>query len=609
MKNSKKLILVMVSIIGVIALLVGSIAYYRIVVNGSIKGSTGNAVFVLRDSDNSVWNNKVIDLGKINPGDSGEFTVAMDASGSKVDMYATLEIERTNLPTNLKFYTTSDHKSELHKYYSFLETKSQTETLTIYWYWNPYIDDIEDNKFINVSNLEANIRVSAVQISEYAMMTNGYNSNSSANGGTKFWNNTYKPYIRTITFGNDLSNLPSNCTEENLCWDISFYTSNKKVYGYLIDSGLTVSEADSSTSTTVEKTLYNLYIVSEAPIFARGDSSNIFKDFTNLVTIDFNNNFNTSKVTGMYTMFYNCSSLTSLDLSSFNTSNVASMNEMFYGCSSLTSLNLSSFNTSNVITMQQMFSGCSSLTNLDLSSFNTSNVETMDVFYGCSSLTSLNLSSFNTSNVTSMNQMFYGCSSLTNLDLSGFNTSNVTGMYHMFSQCSSLISLNLSNFNTSNVTGMYHMFYNCSSLTSLDISNFNTSKVTNMGAMFYGCSSLTDLDLSSFNTSNVTNMSGMFSECSSLTSLDLNGFNTSNVTKFGDDYSKGMFYNCSKLTTTINITNANVTANNYKYMFSGAATDPNAKITVNYIADASTLVDSMIATKSSNSNVVKGSQI
>ena len=129
--------------------MVGSIAYYRIVVKGSIKGSTGNAVFVLRDSDNSVWNNKVIDLGKINPGDSGEFTVTMDASGSTVDMYATLEIERTNLPTNLKFYTTSDHKSELHKYYSFLENNgTNSETLTIYWYWNLYMVNVEDKKIL-----------------------------------------------------------------------------------------------------------------------------------------------------------------------------------------------------------------------------------------------------------------------------------------------------------------------------------------------------------------------------------------------------------------------------------------------------------------------------
>ena len=174
MKNKYKIILIICVIIGICSILVGSIAYYRIVVEGSIKGSTGNAVFVLKDENSNVWNNKEINLGKVNPGDSGEFTVTMDASGSTVDMYATLELDRGNLPTNLKFYTTSDHKSELHKYYSFLEKSgTNSETLTIYWYWNPYIDDIEDSKFINKESIEANIRVSAVQISEYAMMKKG----------------------------------------------------------------------------------------------------------------------------------------------------------------------------------------------------------------------------------------------------------------------------------------------------------------------------------------------------------------------------------------------------------------------------------------------------
>ena len=570
MKNSRKIILVMLSIMGLIALLVGSIAYYRIVVNGSIKGSTGNAVFVLRDSDNSVWNNKVIDLGKINPGDSGEFTVTMDASGSTVDMYATLEIERTNLPTNLKFYTTSDHKSELHKYYSFLEKNgTNSETLTIYWYWNPYISDEEDNKFINVSNLEANIRVSAVQISEYAMMKNGYN------GSSAFWISTYRPYVRTITFGNDLSNLPSSCTEENLCWDISYSsTQKKKVYGYLIDSGLTIEETDSSTSTTVNKSLYNLYIVSEAPIFVPTNSSNIFsfykyensKYISNLISINFNNNFNTSKVTNMSNMFDGCSSLTNLDLSSFNTSKATSMSYMFYGCSSLTNLDLSNFNTSNVAIMNYMFYSCSSLTNLDLSNFNTSKV-------------------------TDMSSMFQNCSSLTSLDLSNFNTSNVTNMESMFYSCSSLTNLDLSNFNTSNVTNMYYMFCDCSSLTSLDISNFNTSNVTNMSQMFQSCTSLTNLDLSSFNTSNVTNMYSMFGNCSSLTSLDISNFNTSNVTNMSQ-----MFYGCSSLTTTINIMNAGTTS--YSSMFGRALSDTNAYVILGYTSDTQTIAEAMKATAS-----------
>ena len=538
MKFSKKIIIVLLFVIGIAGLLVGSIAYYRIVVNGSITGSTGNAVFVLRDTEaGESWNNKVISLGQINPGDSGSFDVVMDASGSTVDMYATLNIDRgsgdTELPTNLKFYTTSDHKSELHKYYSFLE-KSGTnkEILTIYWYWNSYISDEEDNKYVNKS-FSANITVNAVQISEYATMKNGYSSSSSANGGTEFWNNNYNPYIRTITFGNDLSNLPSTCTEENLCWDISEDPNqNKKVYGYLVDTGL----KDSIDNT---KTLYNLYIVSEAPIFAPSSCYSIFsfykyennKDISNLIRINFNDNFNTSNVTMMDSMFWRCSSLTNLDLNSFNTSKVIGMHWMFYCCESLTSLDLSSFNTSNV---------------------------------------------------TDISSMFWKCESLINLDLSNFNTSNVTDMSGMLGRCESLINLDLSNFNTSNVTDMSTMFYMCSSLTSLDLSSFNTSNVTDMQGMFENCSSLEKLNLSNFNTSKVV----LYCK---------NGF--------------GMFECCRKLQTEITIMNPNVTEENYKKMFSDAATDPNAKIIVNYTSETETLVDNMIATKSSNSNVIKGTKL
>ena len=605
MKNKYKIILIICVIIGICSILVGSIAYYRIIVEGSIKASTGNAVFVLKDENSNVWNNKEINLGKVNPGDSGEFTVTMDASGSTVDMYATLELDRGTLPTNLKFYTTSDHKSELHKYYSFLEQNgTNSETLTIYWYWNPYIDDIEDSKFINKESIEAKIRVSAVQISEYAMMKNGSSTSSSANDGTEFWNNTYKKYIRTITFGNDLSNLPSECTEENFCWDISYSSSqNKKVYGYLIDSGLTIEETDTSTSTTTTKTLYNLYIVSEAPIFAPISCYKIFSYFSNLKNINFNNNFNTSKVTNMNGMFEYCSSLITLDISSFNTSNVTYMYGIFYNCSSLTSLDLSNFNTSKVTNMTDMFNRCAVLTSLELNSFNTSKVTTMySMFSDCKSLVDLNLSNFNTANVTDMYSMFSYCSSLTSLNVSSFNASKVTDMRYMFNSCSSLTSLDLSNFNTVNVTNMKYMFYNCSSLASLDLSNFNTSKVTDMYDMFFACSSLTSLDLSNFNTVNVTNMGTMFSDCRSLMSLDLSSFNTFNVTNM-----RGIFQDCPKITTTLNIMNPNMTS--YGYIINRTATADGALVTLNYTADTSSLVDSIISSASSTEHVVKGKQI
>ena len=54
-------------------------------------------------------------------------------------------------------------------------------------------------------------------------------------------------------------------------------------------------------------------------------------------------------------MFYQCSSLTSLNLSNFNTNNVNNRYAMFSECSSLTSLNLSNFNTNNVTNMSGMF--------------------------------------------------------------------------------------------------------------------------------------------------------------------------------------------------------------------------------------------------------------
>ena len=60
-------------------------------------------------------------------------------------------------------------------------------------------------------------------------------------------------------------------------------------------------------------------------------------------------------------MFYGCSSLKSIDLSSFNTTNVKDMSGMFWGCSSLESIDLSSFNTTNVNDMSCMFYRCSSL--------------------------------------------------------------------------------------------------------------------------------------------------------------------------------------------------------------------------------------------------------
>ena len=76
---------------------------------------------------------------------------------------------------------------------------------------------------------------------------------------------------------------------------------------------------------------------------------------------------NTTEVTDMYSMFRECKSLKTVDVSKFNTAKVTSMAYMFYNCSGLTNLDVSSFNIANVKNSTEMFSGCSGLTNFSIS--------------------------------------------------------------------------------------------------------------------------------------------------------------------------------------------------------------------------------------------------
>ncbi len=121
--------------------------------------------------------------------------------------------------------------------------------------------------------------------------------------------------------------------------------------------------------------------------------------------------------------------------------------------------------------MFSMFYGCNSLTSLDLSNFNTSKVTNMSyMFYDCNSLTSLDLSNFDTSNITNMFSMFYDCSSLTLLDLSNFDTSKVTDMSYMFSRCNSITTIK-GVIDMKSCTGYYDMFHNCTKLKGVQIKN------------------------------------------------------------------------------------------------------------------------------------------
>ena len=252
-----------------------------------------------------------------------------------------------------------------------------------------------------------------------------------------------------------------------------------------------------------------------APGWYDGSNANIIKK------VIFDASFANARPTSCYRWFDGCDELTTIEgIEYLNTENVTNMSEMFYNCSALTTLDVSNFDTKNVTNMSSMFYDCSALTTLDVSNFDTQNVTDMSYMFAvCEAFTTLDLSNFDTKNVTDMSCMFYDCSALTTLDIANFDTKNVTNMKGMFTNCSALTTLDLSSFDTQNVTDMNSMFWRCSALTTLDVSNFDTQNVTNMSGMFAVCEALTTLDLSNFDTQNVKDMSGMFYGCKALTTI------------------------------------------------------------------------------------------
>ena len=235
------------------------------------------------------------------------------------------------------------------------------------------------------------------------------------------------------------------------------------------------------------------------PAFANARPTNCYAWFNgceNLTNIEGIEYLNTSQVTDMHNMFYNCYHLQTTDFSGFDTRKVKDMSYMFHNCGSLKSLDISNFNTSEVTDMRGMFESCIGLTSLDLSHLNTSKVSVMaSMFQSCINLLSVNLSGWDTRNVKSMTGMFKRCLSLKTLDLSGFDTREKTcTMGDMFKVCKELTTIFVSDkfaVGTGD-TGDGTMFQGCNKLkganaldennpqTGIDNANYKTGYFTKL---------------------------------------------------------------------------------------------------------------------------------
>ena len=134
--------------------------------------------------------------------------------------------------------------------------------------------------------------------------------------------------------------------------------------------------------------------------------------YASVTKVVFDPSFADARPTTTSAWFYGMQILRSIEgLENLNTSEVSNMAYMFYDCNELTSLDLSSFNTANVTGMSHMFDRCVYLTSIDLSGFNTARVEAMDyMFNACISLQTIYAGNgWSTVAVTESENMFNDC--------------------------------------------------------------------------------------------------------------------------------------------------------------------------------------------------------
>lgn len=288
-----------------------------------------------------------------------------------------------------------------------------------------------------------------------------------------------------------------------------------------------------------------LILMSMQPVFAETpsaglgqeivteDSSSLFADFTNLVTISGIDNLDFTNVQVADSMFASCRKLEALDTSSMIMPNLVSMDSMFDSCRLLASLDVSGFDVTNVTSLNNVFSGCRGLSSLiGIDTWNTSNVEDFSYFLQSTALDDYSfVESMDLTKAKSIEGLFNSCGTLNSITLA-LNAPNLTTVESLFRGCDNLKSVTFTDVNTPELTSMAYMFNECSSINNLDLTEFDTAKVTDYQYMFSQCEALTTLDVSSFESTSKTKFNYMFDRCTSLSTLDLSGLTLLNNYQF-----------------------------------------------------------------------------
>ena len=146
------------------------------------------------------------------------------------------------------------------------------------------------------------------------------------------------------------------------------------------------------------------------------------------------------KITNMYRMF-NQASVISLDVTEWDIQNVNNLTGVFMMCVNLTEIKgIENWNTSKITSMNQLFYQCKKLTSLNISEWETGQVTDMgSMFQECEKLETIDMTKWDTSKVASIYCMFKDCVSLTSLDMSRFTNCKDMGSFCI--NCTNLVTI------------------------------------------------------------------------------------------------------------------------------------------------------------------------
>ena len=233
-----------------------------------------------------------------------------------------------------------------------------------------------------------------------------------------------------------------------------------------------------------------------------------------------------------------------IEVNYLETSNMISAYNLFYNCTNLTYVDLSSSDFSKIETIERMFTSCTNLVTIDgLNNLDVSNVNNMGgIFSDCRKLLEINVSNWNVSKVTNFGAAFRRCYKIITLDINNWDTSSAVLMSGMFTNCTELLSIDLSNWNMNNVTTINQMFYGCSKLTSINLYNHLNDGVDTL-YLFGKCTSLNRVEICNSDYNTINMIISVLPTKTSTASGSLDVINVDKINKVNISIAKSKYWN------------------------------------------------------------------